>query len=708
MLIPRPARLIPVVLSIASVMVACQGDLPTSTVPHVQASISQQTGSSTGFYFLPPLVKQPAYSGTFDPSLAAHAKVEVCDPTTSSCNALPAVNVKDDHYAVSWHTRDYPLAAGKHYRLRVSVARAVLGSADVWLMRNASESKSVPEGYSPVVLGQTVPIRFRIERGAVQVVDPNGGTVAAAGGSVTLVFPANALSGNTGVTADPILDYPQSEQFPVIAGTAFELGPDGSTFAQPVQLTIAYNPALLPAGVPEETLRIHKLVNGVWQPVPGGTVDVTGNTASAPLSGFSPYAIVGSRPAILATQPYGLFSGTSRVVLTGAGTANVTDQSFTASQWSSAGRAFFPMKTPAGIVTATVYVMNDNQNLYVAVRFPRNTIDKATVLNFIADADNDGINVAGDDAFQYYGSGSLLGFKDQHAVACGQNVCGQNDPSSNDGAGSFYNDGTTSTFEVSHPLNSADDQHDFSLGARSRIGFKLLLDILDAQNTSYFTAYPPNANTTITFGTIVIQNDPFPPVMAGAGSATTDAVLDATEWKDAACVYQGINLPGGGSTPGQICFMNDGTTVFAGVKFARAAADPVTELQVAFDSNLSGEIGPGDDLVIASSVSAGLRDWSLVSTSFPCEFSGMVFCYALDATPDGASSFANNGQFTTIEISHPRSSTDAGDVKFVSNTPMRFRAVIKIVDGNGVVAYTMFPQKPALMLNPPPGQWLMK
>ena len=51
-------------------------------------------------------------------------------------------------------------------------------------------------------------------------------------------------------------------------------------FAEPVTLTIGYDPANVPTGVPEEELRLHEVVGSGYVLVDAGVVDVTNHTVS--------------------------------------------------------------------------------------------------------------------------------------------------------------------------------------------------------------------------------------------------------------------------------------------------------------------------------------------------------------------------------------------------------------------------------------------
>jgi len=75
----------------------------------------------------------------------------------------------------------------------------------------------------------------------------------------------------------------------VITPTAFDLGPDGLVFSEPVIVTLSYDQVDVPATTDETTLFIVATshTSGELEPVPGSTVDPDANTVTAPISGFS-------------------------------------------------------------------------------------------------------------------------------------------------------------------------------------------------------------------------------------------------------------------------------------------------------------------------------------------------------------------------------------------------------------------------------------
>jgi hypothetical protein len=119
---------------------------------------------------------------------------------------------------------------------------------------------------------------------------PSGGQVSAANQAVMLQIPAAALAEPVFITARPAQDLPAG--IAPIAGTAFELGPDGLTFDRPVTLTISYDADAVPAGVPESELRLHKVVDGSFEEVVGSSADADVDVVSGTILGFSVYAVL--------------------------------------------------------------------------------------------------------------------------------------------------------------------------------------------------------------------------------------------------------------------------------------------------------------------------------------------------------------------------------------------------------------------------------
>ena len=169
--------------------------LPTAT-PRARPALSISDGAHGGnahFFFLPPIVPAPAPTGTFDASVSP--EVRICQWNGSSCvveiaaysltsgtgGELVKVDDVAQHYQVNWHTKLFALVLGAQYRIRVLVGNQELGHADVNPVSGGQGLKNVDTGeYIALKDGSTLPIKFRIEVGAV-----------GAGGPVVPTFSTN-------------------------------------------------------------------------------------------------------------------------------------------------------------------------------------------------------------------------------------------------------------------------------------------------------------------------------------------------------------------------------------------------------------------------------------------------------------------------------------------------------------------------------------
>ena len=289
-----------------TVFVACTDRETTSPVlsPLSQISDAVHSGGNAHFFFLPPLGPALTGSGTFDASLSP--VVQICVLGTSGClmplvaeftmtsepgSETVRVNPADQNYIVNWRTDQFSLDPAKIYRIQVLVAGTMLGFADVDVVGTAKEAKNVQTGqFVPLVNGTTLPIKFRIEVGAVFVVGQTGGSITAQGGNVTLTVSDGALTQPIGITVAPSTGYPSDPG--LVLGAEYDFGPTGTKFARPVRLQIAYNPSSIPSGVDENELRLHKVVGGQWVEVFGSEVELGLHAVGGDITSFSQYGVV--------------------------------------------------------------------------------------------------------------------------------------------------------------------------------------------------------------------------------------------------------------------------------------------------------------------------------------------------------------------------------------------------------------------------------
>lgn len=195
-------------------LAACSGDAgspvaPEPAAPGMDISDAAHAGTVPGFYFLPPMVPQPSYTGTFDAALSP--RVEICELAGSTCATVIAtytttsgpgsqvVQVGTSHYSVNWHTNDFNLNVAKNYRISVFVGTFRLGFADVDPVASGKELKNVDsQEFIPLLDGRTLPIKFRIETGIAAAVTVSPATATIQTGQ-TQQFTATVtdLHGNT-------------------------------------------------------------------------------------------------------------------------------------------------------------------------------------------------------------------------------------------------------------------------------------------------------------------------------------------------------------------------------------------------------------------------------------------------------------------------------------------------------------------------------
>ena len=188
---------LPVLATIA--LIACTDTSPTRPArPKLSAeTLDGAHGGNAHFFFLPPLVAQPSFSGVSNPFLAPDVQIcpllppinTICDPTAPTITltaAMPKGN--GEEYHVDWNSDRSTV--GKTYRITVQVKQDELG-----LEHRLGYTDAQPNG-------RTLSIRFRIERGALCeagfgcarfTVTQAGGTFVTTDLDAGAMFPAGAL-----------------------------------------------------------------------------------------------------------------------------------------------------------------------------------------------------------------------------------------------------------------------------------------------------------------------------------------------------------------------------------------------------------------------------------------------------------------------------------------------------------------------------------
>jgi hypothetical protein len=160
-----------------------------------QALISDQLhqNGTTGFFFLPPFVPRPGPFGDFVSNAAPTVRVDRINPSSGQVLASVATYTRtsgpgaetvrlhprnapgedgdldpEGYFVVRFRTAQFNLSPDASYRVTVSVQNRTLGFADLDVGRTLRELTSVDrEQFVPVLNGQVLRIKFRIDRPAV-------------------------------------------------------------------------------------------------------------------------------------------------------------------------------------------------------------------------------------------------------------------------------------------------------------------------------------------------------------------------------------------------------------------------------------------------------------------------------------------------------------------------------------------------------------
>src|SRR6266850_537929 len=210
--VPLPSRVAWLIPALLIVEACASGDRPTAPRlgPEFAISDGVHEGGTPGFYFLPPIVAQPAFSGSFDADIETlNPQIAICDITDGPDNncggaggtsavivytttSTPAITVDltAEQYQVKWDTRAAGFDADHTYRVHVragaSGARRELGFADV-LLTTGKAKKVATDDLIALKDGKPLPIHFRIEAGIAGSVSVSAATPSVATGGTDLL-----------------------------------------------------------------------------------------------------------------------------------------------------------------------------------------------------------------------------------------------------------------------------------------------------------------------------------------------------------------------------------------------------------------------------------------------------------------------------------------------------------------------------------------
>lgn len=194
------------VLTLTLLLTACDQESSLTAPEQVEPAFLISDGAHGGnehFFFLTPMVPAASPEGVFDDSLEPVVEIceldnhEDCGASIAIFNTLTGpgsetvrVSSVNEQYVVNWHTDDFLLDDGATYRIAVYLGNQQLGFADVDVVSSGKDLKNVATGeFIGLLDGRTLPIKFRIEEGAL-----SGSDIVSAGGSHSCIVAASGAA----------------------------------------------------------------------------------------------------------------------------------------------------------------------------------------------------------------------------------------------------------------------------------------------------------------------------------------------------------------------------------------------------------------------------------------------------------------------------------------------------------------------------------
>jgi len=184
----------------------------------------------------------------------------------------------------------------------VLVATTVFGGRLPW------NSSGIPLVETPMVAPTVIDVPT--EDSNLSIAPGKGGRLDVDG--ISLVVPSGAATSNSTVTVRELQEpfhmtmWQSPEEAgtnPTVVGPVVDFGPEGTTFSEPVTVSIPYSQMALPAGVSEDSI-VPAYWNGQTWVAVSGTVDKSADTVSVRLkdfkgSGLAPIAAVAALGAVI-------------------------------------------------------------------------------------------------------------------------------------------------------------------------------------------------------------------------------------------------------------------------------------------------------------------------------------------------------------------------------------------------------------------------
>src|SRR2546425_9054586 len=171
-----------VMCAAALLAAACQDRQSPTAAPSYEIHDAAHDLVNSHFYWLPPMTRQPTFTGTFDGKLSPTVEISELGGVTGCSNHVVAtfttttgpgsetvrVDLVNQLYVVNWRTKAFNLNTACTYRIRFLVAGLQLGLADVDVVDNGAQLQRVDtDEFVPLLDDGTLPIKARVELGAV-------------------------------------------------------------------------------------------------------------------------------------------------------------------------------------------------------------------------------------------------------------------------------------------------------------------------------------------------------------------------------------------------------------------------------------------------------------------------------------------------------------------------------------------------------------
>ncbi len=138
--------------------------------------------------------------------------------------------------------------------------------------------------------GGTITPVVTVGNASAVITADTGGTVAISG-SITVEVPPGAINGTLNITVHE--ETASSPAGFTLLGHVYEIGPTGTQFSKPVNITLHYDPADIPSGMSETDIHIYwyNEQTNSWVDM-GGTVNTANHTVTIQVTHLSKYAMM--------------------------------------------------------------------------------------------------------------------------------------------------------------------------------------------------------------------------------------------------------------------------------------------------------------------------------------------------------------------------------------------------------------------------------